>query len=321
MTRGRDSNIAYVALDQPDDSHAAPEVEDVTAQTVLFGVLQHSGVELSAHQTIEAEQETWSSIAQLAAEYETIAAAAQHDRFVDLLRRSGLTQKQFDEAVSSTAFGPLTAALRQAEAYHHDLEQLLPRIVAAHPLDDAEDVAAVLRYRIETSAGTSPGGLRSRPPRLIAGLIPEALGPMDDEHRQALDQRKDLIESRARALAEEAVEANAPWMNRLGAEPTDRAQRSRWLAAVSTVAAYRDRYAVTSAQPLGGPARTDAQRSERLRAGQAARQAQRIAAEGHARDPQRSSPTRWRSGSPQPRLARPPPQAARSCEPRFRDRT
>ena len=39
---------------------------------------------------------------------------------------------------------------------------------------------------------------------------------MDDEHRQALDQRKDLIESRARALAEEAVEGNAPWTNRLG---------------------------------------------------------------------------------------------------------
>ena len=75
MTRGRDSNIAYVALDQPDDSHAAPNPEDVTARTVLFGVLQHTGVELSAHQTIEAEQERWSSIAQLAAEYETIAAA------------------------------------------------------------------------------------------------------------------------------------------------------------------------------------------------------------------------------------------------------
>ena len=47
MTRGRDSNIAYVALDQPDDSHATPEVEDVTARTVLYGVLQHSGAELS----------------------------------------------------------------------------------------------------------------------------------------------------------------------------------------------------------------------------------------------------------------------------------
>ena len=48
MTRGRDSNIAYVALDQPDDSHSTPEADDVTARTVLYGVLQHSGADLSA---------------------------------------------------------------------------------------------------------------------------------------------------------------------------------------------------------------------------------------------------------------------------------
>lgn len=46
----------------------------------LSGVLQHSGVGLSADQTIEAEQETWWGIAQIAAEYETLAAAAQYDR-------------------------------------------------------------------------------------------------------------------------------------------------------------------------------------------------------------------------------------------------
>jgi conjugative relaxase-like TrwC/TraI family protein len=286
MTRGRDSNIAYVAVDQPDDSHATPEVEDVSARTVLYGVLQHSGAELSAHQTIEAEHEAWSSIAQVAAELETIAAAAQHDRFVDLLRHSGLSQKQFDEAVSSTAFGPLATALRQAEAYHHDLEQLVPRIVAVHPLDDAEDIAAVLRYRIETSAGTSPRDLRGRSTRLIAGLIPEPVGPMDDEPHQALDQRKAFIERRARALAVKAVEDKATWTNRLGAEPTDHDKRSEWLAAVRTVAAYRERYAVLSARPIGGPARSDAQHRERLRAGQAARQAQRISAEGNARNPQ-----------------------------------
>jgi hypothetical protein len=252
---------------------------------VLHGILQHSGAEISAHQTIAAEQETWSSTAQLAAELETIAAAAQHDRFVDLLQRSGLTQGRLKEAISSTAFGPLTAALRQAEAYHYNLEQLLPRVVAAHPLDDADDVAAVLRYRIETSVETSPRGKRSRPPRLIAGLIPEPVGPMDDEHREALARRKELIEGRAQSLAEEAVATNAAWTKRLGAEPSDRDERDRWLAALSTVAAYRDRYAVTTAQPLGEPARTDAQRSERRRAGQAAREAHRLSAEGDARDP------------------------------------
>ncbi|PVG82098.1 hypothetical protein DDE18_15575 [Nocardioides gansuensis] len=55
MSCGRESNIAYVALDQPDDSHSTSEPDDVTARPVLFGVLQHSGASMSAHQTIEAE--------------------------------------------------------------------------------------------------------------------------------------------------------------------------------------------------------------------------------------------------------------------------
>jgi conjugative relaxase-like TrwC/TraI family protein len=99
MTRGRECNTAYVALDQPDDTHATPEPDEVTARTVLYGVLQHSGVELSAHEMIRAEQETWVSIAQLAAEYETIAAAAQRDRWIDLFDGSGLTREQVDEVV------------------------------------------------------------------------------------------------------------------------------------------------------------------------------------------------------------------------------
>ncbi len=47
MTRGRDSNIAYVALDKPDEGHAPPEPDEVNAHTVLYGVLQHIGGELS----------------------------------------------------------------------------------------------------------------------------------------------------------------------------------------------------------------------------------------------------------------------------------
>jgi hypothetical protein len=108
MTRGREANIAYVALDHPDEVHVPPGPDVVTAGTVLFGVLKHSGAELSAHQTIMEEQERWSSIAQLAAEYETIAAVAQRDRWVSLMRGCELTQVQLDSVLESDSFGPLT---------------------------------------------------------------------------------------------------------------------------------------------------------------------------------------------------------------------
>lgn len=276
MTRGRESNIAYVALDQPDDSHSTPEADDVTARTVLYGVLQHSGADLSATQTIEAEYELHGGIDRLAAELETIAADAQHDRFVDLLSRSGLTADQQAAVVESTAFGPLAAALRRAEAYHHDLEALVPRIVDRHGLEDADDIAAVLRYRFEKLAATPPRDCRLRP-RLIAGLIPEPLGPMSAEDRQAIDQRKELIESRARALAEEAVTSGEAWTRRLahdhGGVCSD---------AAATVAAYRDRYKVMSDLPVGGSTKTDAQRAERQRALAALRAARSASGPEHA---------------------------------------
>ncbi len=265
MTRGRESNIAYVALDQPDDSHSTPEPDDVTARTVLYGVLQHSGASLSAHATMEAEYELNGGIDRLAAELETIAADAQRDRFVDLLARSGLTSGQHSEVVGSPAFGPLAAALRRAEAYHHDLERLVPRVVGQHGLDDAEDVAAVLRYRLEKLADSSPRRTRLRP-RMIAGLIPEPLGSMSEDDRQAIAERKHLIEARARALVEEAVRTGEPWVRRLGASPAKHAERDLWLGAAATVAAYRDRYKVTSDLPAGGDARNEAQRADRHRA-------------------------------------------------------
>jgi hypothetical protein len=280
MTRGRESNIAYVALDQPDDSHSTPEADDVTARTVLYGVLQHSGADLSATQTIEAEYEVHGGIDRLAAELETIAAEAQHNRFVDLLSRSGLTAEQHAAVVESTAFGPLAAALRRAEAYHHDLEVLVPRVVDRHGLDDADDISAVLRYRVGKLAVTSPRGCRLRA-RLIAGLIPEPLGPMSAEDRQAIDERKELIESRARALLGVGIREGAAWMRPLGKPPEDPTQRELWVRAAASVAAYRDRYKITSDLPLAGGAANDAQRADRQNAQIALRALALSSASGH----------------------------------------
>ena len=265
MSRGRESNIAYVALDQPDDSHTTPEPEDVTARTVLFGVLQHSGASTGALQTMEADYELYGGIDRLAAELETIAADAQRERFVDLLGRSGLTAAQHAEVVASTAFAPLTAALRRAEAYHDDLDKLVPRLVRQHGLDDADDIAAVLRYRVEKTAAGPPRGSRLRP-RLISGIIPEPLGEMDAEDRRAIDERSAVIESRAQTLVEVAVGERAPWARRLGDPPQDPIQRERWLRSAASVAAYRDRYKIVSDLPLAGSTANDAQRADRQRA-------------------------------------------------------
>jgi hypothetical protein len=240
---------------------------------------------------MEADCELYGGIDRLAAELETIAADAQHDRFIDLLRRSGLTADQLAAVVDSTAFGPLAASLRCAEAYHHDLEKLVPRVVGQHGLDDAEDVAAVIRYRIDQVAASSPRGCRRRP-HLIVGLIPAPLGEMSAEERQSIDERAGLIGARALVLATEAVEAGAPWTCRLGTAPTEPKARETWLLAAATVAAYRDRYKVTSAVPVGGGAGDQAQLADRERARSALQEAVRVAAEDPGVSQRVSGPAR-----------------------------
>lgn len=271
MTRGREHNHAYVIVDRADDNHRAPDGDDATAKSVLIGVLANSGAELSAHQRIKTEQDAWVSIAQLAAEYETIASAAQRDRWASLIRSCSLTPEEADAAIESEAFGPLTAELRRAEANGHDIERVLPTAVARHGLDDAEDVAAVLRHRLALATKSSGTGRGRRPAKLIVGLIPEALGPMAPDMRAALDERRDLIEQRARALADEAVNTKAAWVRRLASAPLDRRERERWQQSVATAAAYRDRYRITSVSALGAEPATDAQRLDRARAASAVR--------------------------------------------------
>nr|WP_255719135.1 MobF family relaxase [Corynebacterium sp. ACRQL] len=203
MTRGRESNQAYVILDRLDDHATAHPGDnpDATARTVLYGVLQHSGAELSAHETITAEQDQWGSIAQLAAEYETIAAAAQHDRWTTLVTTSGLTTDQAQAVIEFDTYGALTAELRRAEANHHNVEALLPRLIAARGFANADDIASVIHHRL-AHATTRPAGsgCTRQAPRLIAGLIPEATGPMTPDMHQALTERRHLSETRAEAV-------------------------------------------------------------------------------------------------------------------------
>lgn len=275
MTRGRDSNIAYVALDKPDEGHAPPESDEVNAHTVLYGVLQHLGGELSAHQMIVAEQEWWSSIAQLGAEYETIGAVAQRERWVAAIKVSGLTESQVEQVLTSPSFGPLTAELRRAESDHHDIEKLLPILVVGRSLDDAEDIGAVLISRVQKAVQPKQGKRRPSP-KLVVGLIPVADGPMSPEMAKVLSDVADLMEGRAMALAEKAVEDKAPWLKRLGMAPTTEEARRRWLHEVRAVAAYRDRYSVDGRRALGDP-QNEAQKLDAARAEHAIRRARAIA--------------------------------------------
>ncbi|WP_246142328.1 MobF family relaxase [Lacisediminihabitans profunda] len=294
MTRGRDANAAYVATDQTQlEEHQLLPDSDVTATTILAAVLNHEGAEKSAHETITIEQNTWAGIGQLAAEYETIAQTAQYERWVSLLEHTILTPGQVDQIIESESFGPLMAELRRAEATQRNVDLLLPRLIAARGLDDADDLGAVIRQRIQHATANQTGSTRRRGSSpLIVGLIPEATGQMTIEMRAALNERKALIEKRAMTIAETDTTAGVPWTVTLGPAPAGEKQRQQWLRQVRVIAAYRDRYQITDPKPLGGEPSPQS-RLDHARAQAAIRTAQRIAKDGPAaHEPSRSATER-----------------------------
>ena len=142
-----------------------------TAGAVLAGVFANEGADLSAHETLERTQRQEEDFSVLAAEYETLARVAQQQRWDELLDRSGLGSRHLEQVRQSAAYGPLLAALRDAESRGLDVEGVFPKLVIARALDDAEDPAAVMHGRVDrwTEAASSK---RLAASNLIAGLIP-----------------------------------------------------------------------------------------------------------------------------------------------------
>jgi conjugative relaxase-like TrwC/TraI family protein len=252
-TRGRESNKMYVDTSFDPDPATGHDgtIAQQSAAEVLAGVFANEGAHLSAHEILERAHRHIEDFSVLAAEYETLARAAQQQRWDDLLECSGLEPGRLEQVRQSPAYGPLLAALRDAESRGLDVERTFPKLVAARPLDDAEDPASVMHDRVDRWA-QGAGTMRRASANLIVGLIPRAAGVTDRDMVQALDKRDAAIQLRARELALQAVENGQVWVSRLGTPPSDPVERERWMAAVSTVAAYRVRWSIgNDHRPLG----------------------------------------------------------------------
>ena len=252
-TRGRDSNRLYVDTRYDPDPATSHEgmVEPQSATDVLVGVLGNEGADISAHETMRRAARQADDFTALAGEYQTLARVAQAERWDALLERCGMDTDQVELVHASDAHGPLLAALRDAEARGLDVDETFPKLVVARSLVDAEDPAAVIHGRVDRWVAAA-GSRRQAATNLIAGLIPRAAGVADPDMARALDEREQAMERRAQELADEAIERGQVWVRRLGTPPADPATREAWVRAVSTVAAYRDRWDVgADRRPLG----------------------------------------------------------------------
>jgi len=273
MTRARHANTAYVCTDSGIDDEHGP-VDELTVHEVLEKVLARSGAEVSAHETLRAEQDKAVSIAQLAAEYDTIAREARRERWAALAALSFPTLG-LDEVARSPEWPGLVAAWRRAEAGGLDLDAAAAQLGRA--VASGVDPIVVVRDRVRRWYDVAaPEQLPER--RLIAGLIPAADHVGDPEMREALDERAALIEQRADALVAHALTRGEPWIRLLGDPPDSPEGRLQWERAAATVAAYRDRHSVTDRADLFGEPHGGGQwtrRADRRRAQAAADDARR----------------------------------------------
>jgi len=252
-TRGRESNNLYVDTTYDPDRATGhdPAISPQSAREVLAGVLANEGSDLSAHETLERAQSHVEDFTALAAEYETLARAAQEQRWGALLEGSGLDPVQLEQVRRSEARGPLFAALRNAEARGLDVDGVFPKLVALRSLNDAEDPASVMRARVEDWAQMA-GPKRRTGTGFVAGIVRRAVGVTDPDMVRALNERERAMRRRARELALHALEHRETWVLRLGAPPADRLRHERWLELVSTVAAYREHWDIADDhRPLG----------------------------------------------------------------------
>ncbi|MEZ4588676.1 MAG: hypothetical protein R2909_20050 [Gemmatimonadales bacterium] len=89
---------------------------------------------------------------------------------------------------------------------------------------------------------------------------------MTPDMREALDQRSTLIEQRADAVLDTALDVSEPWTRDLGPQPSDPKAAAAWRGHARTVAAYRDRYTITTDRALGPEPEQTAQKIDAARA-------------------------------------------------------
>lgn len=253
MTRGRESNHAYVV--QPDPHELEPHLdppEELTRVEQLARVLARSDADLSATETLKAEIDRHASLKTLMDEYDVLAREADHDRWEALLDVAPFTPEVADAVFTSAYYERLEAALSRHEADGHYLTTLLTSLAPTiTPGDDQNDPAAQLASIVEKATRSLPRRRDARP--RVAGLIPTPAGPLDDDMQAALTARQDLIEAGARRLLLHALDTGEDWTKELGTPPTRGRVRTAWMENAATVMLYRYRNDIEDAAPLGEP--------------------------------------------------------------------
>jgi conjugative relaxase-like TrwC/TraI family protein len=235
LSRGVEENRAYVICNRPEGADMdGPSQDPLSVLAAIMEGNDHSE-ELAAIAVQERAAEQVRSLATLFPIWQDLVTAVSRERW-----RAAVALACGEDAaatmLASDAWPTLAARLWVIDAAGVDSAVSLSRAAAARPLAGAEDVAAVLHWRLRhVEAAAAP---------MLAGTFTEISPSGVDELAGAIAQVAAAMDARSDELAAR-VEAQQPaWAAGLGSRPDggDTAGRQDWRRRAGIVAGYREAF-------------------------------------------------------------------------------
>ena len=256
LSRGADTNMAYVFTVSPklvdlvpgprpapelarydritaghDGQPAVTAAETRDALTVLAGVLDRDGQQLSASQTRQQALANADHLAILHAIWTDQTTAAREQRYRDLLLAQLPPQYRREPGHQAKW---LWRTLRGAELAGLDVGEVLAAAIGERDLAGARDLAAVIDARIRYRTGAVV-------PVPIGSWSAQVPAIADPERRACLTEIAALMDARKDRIGEHAAENTPPWaVNALGPVPEDRLDRLDWQKRAASIGAWRE---------------------------------------------------------------------------------
>ncbi|MDQ0104445.1 conjugative relaxase-like TrwC/TraI family protein [Paenarthrobacter nicotinovorans] len=193
-TRGRDENVLFVAVEEGQDR-----------DSVLAAIAGNHSQDSSAHEAMATEYERINSPLTLADQYRYVTEEANTLRMAAMARE--ILGPDAEKFINAESWGAVATHLAKAEQGGWDPAGLLRTAAGQREFQSADDLSAVLAWRVETIMDKAPELIAQAGERPLQGLTDEQLATLRTE-----------AEAGARA-AREAAAVHGPkpadhWTNR-----------------------------------------------------------------------------------------------------------
>jgi conjugative relaxase-like TrwC/TraI family protein len=200
-TRGRDENVLFVAVEEGQDRNS-----------VLAAIAGNHSQDSSAHETMATEYDRINSPLTLADQYRYVNDEANTIRMAAMARE--ILGPDAEKFISAESWGAVATHLAKADQGGWDPAGLLRTAAGKREFETADDLSAVLAWRVEK--------IMEKAPELIAQAGERPLQGLTDEQLATLRTQAEAAARAAREAA--AVEGPKPadhWTNRRHGKLTD----------------------------------------------------------------------------------------------------